>query len=753
MNRQLTHVIFAALVFSSGMCIADDKITFDDHAMPIFRQRCATCHNANKKSGGLDISNYTALMQGGSSGSVIEPGDADSSYLYNLVTHEDSPEMPPNSDKIPQAEIDALAAWINGGALENMKSKSTVAKKSNLALSADANPTARPEIIPLPPRMSLEPLTTTDRPSTIRSMATSPWAPLVAVASQKQIVLYDTSTLQITGVLAFPEGEPNVLRFSRNGKLLLAGGGKDASLGKVIVWDVETAERIIEVGNEIDTVLAADISPDQSMVALGGPQKIVRIYSTETGQQLFEINKHTDWVTALEFSPDGVLLATGDRSGGLFVWEAMTAREYLTLKGHTEMISSVSWRTDSNVVASASEDTTVRLWEMENGGQIKSWGAHGGGVASVEYTRDGRIVSAGRDRTAKLWDGNGGEIRTFEAFNDVATTATFCNETNRVVGTDWTGEIRIWNAEDGNRLGNIASNPPALSQRIATAEQSQKQATEKLQPINDAAAKSNESLTALKQTIATSQSAVNESTTAIQTAQTEMETIKKAEPGYQQQKTDLTGSLAQHREATSLLEESLQKATAAAEKLASNAQLQQAAKQLGDQLEQLKQTAAQVEASLQQVDAEIQKGTARLAELDALLAQQTAKKAAAEKALADATAQLPNAEKDAAEKTAVAQQAQAELDAANAQLQRWQNELAFHQQLVALKEQLQAASQVSDQRQTELDEAKAKLEQMQQQMQQAESTATAAQQQVDQIKQQIINATSREGQTATSNDN
>ena len=71
------------------------KITYDEHIKPIFRAKCFTCHNPNKKSGDLDLTNYTNLMQGGGSGEVIEGGSTEDSYLYSLVTHESEPFMPP----------------------------------------------------------------------------------------------------------------------------------------------------------------------------------------------------------------------------------------------------------------------------------------------------------------------------------------------------------------------------------------------------------------------------------------------------------------------------------------------------------------------------------------------------------------------------------------------------------------------------------------------------------------------------------
>src|SRR4029078_13297189 len=214
----------------------------------------------------------------------------------------------------------------------------------------------------------------------------SPWAPLAAVGGQKQVILYNTDTGALVGFLPFEYGQINSIKFSRNAKFVLVAGGRGGQSGHAVLLNVETGAKVLEVGkSETDAILAADISADQTQIAVGGPGKIIRVYSTTDGSVLREIKKHTDWVTAVEFSPDGVLLATGDRNGGLFVWEAFTGREFFTLRGHTAMITDVSWRDDSNVLASSSEDTTIKLWEMENGGNIKNWGAHRGGGARARF--------------------------------------------------------------------------------------------------------------------------------------------------------------------------------------------------------------------------------------------------------------------------------------------------------------------------------------------------------------------------------
>jgi len=346
--------ILAALTAASAEEKKPPKITYDEHVKPVLRQKCFSCHNPDKKSGDLDLTNYTNLMQGGGSGTVIEPGVSSDSYLYALITHEEEPYMPPESPKMPDEMIETIRKWIDGGVLENAGSKALVSDKPKFDLALADTPTGRPKVAPMPPRLVLEPVVHTERSTAVKSIATNPWSPLVAVAGQKQILLYNTKSLELAGVLPFPEGTPEILKFSRNGSLLLAGGGVAGASGKVVVWNITTGQRVIEVGDELETVLAADISSDQRFIALGGPQRVVRVYSTEDGRLVHEMRKHTDWIYCVEFSPDGVLLATSDRNGGMVVWEAYTGREYLTLKGHSKGIGALSWRSDSNVLASCS---------------------------------------------------------------------------------------------------------------------------------------------------------------------------------------------------------------------------------------------------------------------------------------------------------------------------------------------------------------------------------------------------------------
>lgn len=524
-------MISALLLAALSAAPDDKKVTFADQVSAIFQQRCNSCHNNDKQKGGLSLDSFGAAMKGGGSGAVIEPGDPDASRLYALVSHSEEPKMPPNSPKIPDAELAVIKAWIAGGALENSGSKA-VAAKPKLDFKLDPSAIGKPVGAPaMPENVPTEPSVVSAKANAITALASSPWAPLVAVSGHKQVLLYDTTKNRLAAVLPFPEGTVHVLKFTRDGAMLLAGGGRGGQSGKVIVWDVKTGKRLFEVGKEYDAVLAADISPDRSLVALGGPGKILKVYGTSDGELVYESKKHTEWVTAIEFSPDGVLLASGDRNGGLVVWEANTGREFYDLRGHQACITDVSWRLDSNLLASCSEDTTVKLWEMQNGNPIKNWGGHGGGTLSVRFAKDGRLVTTGRDRVAKVWDQNGGMQKQLENFNDLAIRATFTHDDARVIAGDWSGEVRVWDLKDGKRLANLAANPAPVAARLIQAEKLLAEA----QAASDAAAKE---LAALQTNAAAQADAVAKSQTALaqaqQAAQQANQALQAAEATHQQ---------------------------------------------------------------------------------------------------------------------------------------------------------------------------------------------------------------------------
>lgn len=464
-----TIVLLLALLLSLLPASAEDKINYTDHILPLVEANCSKCHNPDRHKADLDLTSYQAALKGSADGAIVVSGNVDSSKLWKSLTHAEEPFMPPNRPKLADKDLDTFRKWIADGLLETAGGKAIAAAKPEFDLALKPEDLAKPEgPPPMPKEWPSEPVIHTARMRAITGLAASPWAPLVAVAGQQQILVYNSDTLELLGIVPFGEGEPVNVTFSRNGKLLLASGGRGAKSGRVVLWDVVSGEHLMTLGQEYDTVLAADLRPDQSQVALGGPGRLVKLLSTETGELLHKMKKHTDWVTALAYSPNGQILASADRNGGISLWDPDSGQELFTLAGHKAAVTALSWRADSKLLASSSEDGTVKLWETQEGKQVKSWNAHGPGVLCVSYGADGRLVTCGRDNEIKLWNANGSKVRQFHLDN-IPIRVVLADEGKRVVACNFVGRVAVWSAADGKLLGELDANPPPLAEQLALA--------------------------------------------------------------------------------------------------------------------------------------------------------------------------------------------------------------------------------------------------------------------------------------------
>ena len=486
-----------------------EKITFDEHVKPIFRAHCLNCHNQGDSKGGLALDSYTATVEGGGSGEIVyDDGDPDASRLWQLVNHDDTPVMPPKQDKLPAAELAVIKAWIEGGILENSGSKAKAKKKNALAFVASTG--AKPDgDAAMPQDIPQQVPVVSGRAAAVTAIAASPWAPLVAIAGQKQIVLYHSDTGELLGVLPMDEGIAQSLRFSRDGSFLIAGGGEHSVKGIVAVYDVKTGKRVATVGDELDTVFSADVNDKMSRIALGGPQKMLRIYDAGNGEKLFDIKKHTDWIFAVAFSPDGRFVASGDRSGGLYIWEANTGRLHLDLAGHKGAIHQLDFRDDSKVLASASEDGTVKLWDVDEGKQIKSFNAHGGGVTAVAFDHQARLVTAGKDNKASLWDASTKKLKDFVGMSEDVLEVAVSHDGKRIIYGDWTGQVLVAQTDDPKKVQKLAANPAPVSERIKSAKTAMVSIQAQLAPMKTAWDAAQVDVTATKKPVDDLQAQIN----------------------------------------------------------------------------------------------------------------------------------------------------------------------------------------------------------------------------------------------------
>jgi hypothetical protein len=449
---RLAAFLFALALLCHAPVYGVEPRNFEDHILPLLREHCANCHRPGKTRGGLDVTTMEKLEKGGSAGPSVVPGLAENSPLFRAMSHIGSEEpMPPEQDKLPPHILSSFRSWIEGG-LKPTASGSAREARAVVQLTVDAAnlgaPATRPAFIrSLPPRADAPQLV---RALPVMALAANPWAPVIAVGGQDEAVLHDLSDGHRIGALPFTAGEVRVLRFSRNGQVLLIGGGKPTSSGKVQLVELKTGKSLTTVGDDFDVVLAADLSPDQSLVATAGPEKLVRVYRVADADLVWTMKKHADFITSLEFSPDGKHLASGDRAGGIFITDATNGENPRLLAGATDGVNQLAWRSDARSLAAACGDGQALLYDPVNARLVAKWAAHEGGCLSIAYSREGSLLTGGHDATACLWEESGKQKSRFKKCDTAAFRVAFTSTQNPLVG-DWSGDVREW-TPDGTEV-------------------------------------------------------------------------------------------------------------------------------------------------------------------------------------------------------------------------------------------------------------------------------------------------------------
>jgi hypothetical protein len=84
---------------------------FKSEILPVFEKNCVSCHGSRQKMAGLDLSSFTGMMNGSSSGPVIAPGKPDHSLLWKMV---ESGQMP-QGGKLTEGDKQLLRTYIEQG--------------------------------------------------------------------------------------------------------------------------------------------------------------------------------------------------------------------------------------------------------------------------------------------------------------------------------------------------------------------------------------------------------------------------------------------------------------------------------------------------------------------------------------------------------------------------------------------------------------------------------------------------------------
>ena len=149
-------------------------------------------------------------------------------------------------------------------------------------------------------------------------------------------------------------------------------------------------------------------SSDEKILASGGYDRTVRLWSTENRTNLAILRGHESTVTSIAFSGDGKKLASGDARKIIKLWDIETRKEHATLKGHSNEICALAFSPDGNTLASGSYDGTIRFWNPHTGKAISNFtSGHIDAIKTVTFFENATtLLSVSNNGSVEVWEEN-----------------------------------------------------------------------------------------------------------------------------------------------------------------------------------------------------------------------------------------------------------------------------------------------------------------------------------------------------------
>ena len=420
-------------------------ISFAHEIAPILTRRCFSCHASQVAKGGIDLSSYAATIRSGKRGNIVVPGNADSSTLYTAVADE---SMPQEDTPLTRQEINLIKQWIDRGA----------------ALDAGIEPEDQlTEIIPR--KVQPEPPDLYHVPVPITAIAFSPAGQLLATGGYHEVILWNSNNGRLVRRVIDVAQQICGIDFAPDGNTMAVASGAPSEIGETSLFRVADGTKLRTLITSTGMMHTVRFSPDGQLLATGGHDTLIHIFTPSDGARHFRIADHFRTVTDIAWSHDGNRLASSSLDRNTKVFDVTTGLQLSNFQKASEsnfqgMVYGVDFSTDGKWVVSCGNDQQLRISNASDGKLVREISGFAASVTALIVDGNGKVFSASADHSVRLHAlEDGQQLRTFVGHHDWVYAIDIHPATQRLATASYDGEVRIWNIDSGKSLLSFTAAP------------------------------------------------------------------------------------------------------------------------------------------------------------------------------------------------------------------------------------------------------------------------------------------------------
>ena len=233
-----------------------------------------------------------------------------------------------------------------------------------------------------------------------------------------------------------------------------------SSDGTVIFWNISTGELLRKIEVKGETLQAVAYS--SSLLAMSIKSKFnvdtfkdkgIKVWDPGSNEEICNLTGHKDDVMALAFNKNATMLASGGKDRTVMIWTLENIKNSFSPGRQESSVENLCFNCDGTLLASGGADGKIYLWDIEKKRQINILSDHEGGITSIVFSPEGnKIISGSYDGKVKIRSAE--NTVTIETEWSVRHLNISVDGTYLAITTN-NGLIEIWNLKELKLLKKI----------------------------------------------------------------------------------------------------------------------------------------------------------------------------------------------------------------------------------------------------------------------------------------------------------
>mmetsp|Transcript_40984 Transcript_40984/g.65913 ORF Transcript_40984/g.65913 Transcript_40984/m.65913 type:complete len:619 (+) Transcript_40984:942-2798(+) len=236
-------------------------------------------------------------------------------------------------------------------------------------------------------------------------------------------------------------------------------GLASANLGQLLVWEWQSETYVLKQQGHFYDLNTVAYSPDGQLVATGGDDAKVKLWSTTTGFCFVTFSEHEAPITALSFIGDGNAVISASMDGTVRAFDLVRYRNFRTMVAPTPVqFTSLAIDGEGEVVcAGAMDPFEIYVWSLQTGKLLDILVGHEGPIAALAFAPSNpTLASTSWDNTIRVWEPykSTAPRETMDIGSNGLCVAFRPDGREACVGT-LNGQLQFWDTENGRLKGTI----------------------------------------------------------------------------------------------------------------------------------------------------------------------------------------------------------------------------------------------------------------------------------------------------------